>query len=521
MKAIKKLGHTDVQYKIMTFGKDFDIGAGTSVTVQYEHNQYQAKMHSKAKGRIDGLAKLYQYSNFSEGDVISAEWDENTRLIIITKCGNEYDGDIVSEGSLDNVDLDNNYQYDSLEKAKSEFDYGWRLQEDQDAIHKRELEDIFTDLDSVPAHKEFYFNSGHEDFVGRMQVNRDWILYWDPYKNMLQFMTETGNFLVKEKLPDCNNYSFLLGFNNEGVWFAEYGTGYTWDDSEWINRIVCCDIVNKKVKAYKINQKKGVLLLKNIYIYGDELFYFCRESETIETAYRVNEGGEHKILSLALHEDDSSHICRVVCGQDKYAVVMNTDFYDKAQGVQISSVCRIYQKSSGVMEDEIKSVSRIKTIDFNRKCAITELSVIDNINCSFAIPVSPPQGMEWWVLKPLYNNPGLERIATFKQSGKPAVFPVSECSSQLLYFDFENCYVAPHYSKLCRYARNGKEYCLSGGGHGVTESILVSSKYVYCDYDANGVSQLPRNFDDFEGLARTNPQATLILKERVGIDKWN
>ena len=83
MNCRRKLGATDIKYKIICAGSGFDIGAGKSVTVSYNGKSYQAKMHSKTKGRIDGLGALYGDANFIEGQELDLLYDGFTNTIKI------------------------------------------------------------------------------------------------------------------------------------------------------------------------------------------------------------------------------------------------------------------------------------------------------------------------------------------------------------------------------------------------------------------------------------------------------
>ena len=55
----KEIRNTDVKYNICTFGSKFHIGFGVSVTIKINGKEYSAKSHKTAKGRIDGMKKLY------------------------------------------------------------------------------------------------------------------------------------------------------------------------------------------------------------------------------------------------------------------------------------------------------------------------------------------------------------------------------------------------------------------------------------------------------------------------------
>lgn len=84
MNCTRKLGATDVNYKIICAGSGFDIGFNKDVLVEYKRRVYRAKMHSKTKGRIDGLAQLYADFNFYEGQVLNLSYDAKQNMIKIS-----------------------------------------------------------------------------------------------------------------------------------------------------------------------------------------------------------------------------------------------------------------------------------------------------------------------------------------------------------------------------------------------------------------------------------------------------
>ncbi len=79
----RKLGATDVKYKIICAGKEFDIGLNKPVKVEFRGHVYQAKMHSKTKGRIDGLGQLYADFDLSEGHELQLFYMEDTNTILL------------------------------------------------------------------------------------------------------------------------------------------------------------------------------------------------------------------------------------------------------------------------------------------------------------------------------------------------------------------------------------------------------------------------------------------------------
>ncbi len=86
LKIKRKLGTTEVQYKIICAGSKFDLGADKTVTVCFRGQSYSAKTHKSVKGRIDGLTKMYRdYPEvFALNNEIELEYDEAKNVINIT-----------------------------------------------------------------------------------------------------------------------------------------------------------------------------------------------------------------------------------------------------------------------------------------------------------------------------------------------------------------------------------------------------------------------------------------------------
>ena len=108
------INDTDVKYGIICAGKNFDVGQDRSVTVMYGEKSYQAKMHSKTKGRIDGLRALYDdFKNiFRVGGVIDLSYDDLTDTVKIS-CAQEQKYDGVDNKTNDRMSL---HKIDSKDK---------------------------------------------------------------------------------------------------------------------------------------------------------------------------------------------------------------------------------------------------------------------------------------------------------------------------------------------------------------------------------------------------------------------
>lgn len=83
--VVKTIGDTDVKYNICTFGAKFHIGFGVPVTIIINGTSYEFKMHKTAKGRIDGMKKLYAENGIELGDKLCATFQAETKKILLEK----------------------------------------------------------------------------------------------------------------------------------------------------------------------------------------------------------------------------------------------------------------------------------------------------------------------------------------------------------------------------------------------------------------------------------------------------
>ena len=80
--VIKTIGDTDVKYNICTLGAKFHVGFGVPVTVKINDCVYSFNMHKTAKGRIDGMKKLYAENGIELGTVLKAKYNAKNQEII-------------------------------------------------------------------------------------------------------------------------------------------------------------------------------------------------------------------------------------------------------------------------------------------------------------------------------------------------------------------------------------------------------------------------------------------------------
>lgn len=80
----KTIGTTDVKYKILMVGASFHVGFGEQITIVAAGKVYDCKMHSKTKGRIDGLTEFYKDTGLEKGDVCVLNYDVVQKRVLCT-----------------------------------------------------------------------------------------------------------------------------------------------------------------------------------------------------------------------------------------------------------------------------------------------------------------------------------------------------------------------------------------------------------------------------------------------------
>lgn len=81
--VVKTIGDTDVKYNICTLGAKFHVGFGVPVTVKINDCVYSFNMHKTAKGRIDGMKRLYAENGIELGTVLKATYNAKNQEIIL------------------------------------------------------------------------------------------------------------------------------------------------------------------------------------------------------------------------------------------------------------------------------------------------------------------------------------------------------------------------------------------------------------------------------------------------------
>jgi hypothetical protein len=81
----KTIGETDIKYNICTFGSKFHIGFGVPITIRINNRTYPARTHTSAKGRVDGMKKIYAENDIRLGDKLSAYYTASSGIVDLRK----------------------------------------------------------------------------------------------------------------------------------------------------------------------------------------------------------------------------------------------------------------------------------------------------------------------------------------------------------------------------------------------------------------------------------------------------
>lgn len=82
----RTINETECKYKIITAGSKFAVPVGMPIIIRFGSSlkEYNAKMHSKTVGRIDGLTDFYRDSNLQVGDEITISYDASLNMIHVS-----------------------------------------------------------------------------------------------------------------------------------------------------------------------------------------------------------------------------------------------------------------------------------------------------------------------------------------------------------------------------------------------------------------------------------------------------
>ena len=83
--ARRIINFTEVKYKILTFGSDVSFSSilpqGECITVNFQGEKYNGKVHTTVKGRIGSLGEWYKKHSIPEGSLIEATYIPATRTL--------------------------------------------------------------------------------------------------------------------------------------------------------------------------------------------------------------------------------------------------------------------------------------------------------------------------------------------------------------------------------------------------------------------------------------------------------
>lgn len=459
MECTRVLSPTDINYKIICAGSGFDIGQGRPVNVSFEGRRYQAKMHSKTKGRIDGLSQLYADFAFTEGQELSLSYDEGTNTIEISDPWAMPFDDPDTEAGDENAQ-------DAGAGAAGEKVYS-----------QTEIYHIVSDFDSVAKHQEYY---GRSDFL-RVAVNRGWIVYgggnWgDGYWLM--------NEDTLEKIPLNvlgHQYDTFLGANCAGLWFMDYGSGRNkWGDAV-PGKLIYTGPSFSGETVWRFNGRKATV--KELYIHVLNVYYIAHISENKQALIEVCGNGDERELFVA-HKGESLDSLSV---NDDFVV-----FRLWSQNAPEKSGWYVWRRVGESLvflnrarrADSPWPAIEIRRIFLDQKVMWTE--VTEKEAAQYGID---PQD---WICRSL-GEPKEGKFGVYKDTRKPVTWRgISRCA--INYFDGKVAYSASSYSQLKRISRDGSEIMLYSGGHGECEKFVVSDKYLYGNFDALVPVRVPKLF---------------------------
>jgi len=466
IKVTKTIGNTDFNYKIITAGAKFALPTGISVTLMYNGRSYLAKMHSKAVGRIDGLAAFYRENNFQIGDTLTLDYEPSIGVIYV-ECENGFTSDLFKEP-------------------------------EEKMIPK--VTGILETLEPVAFHHE----KNYCRRINHMAVNGRFI-FCNFDGEMPYLIDENGEDKVELSIEDELRYARLLGMNNKGVWFMKcHRSSYTWDDTEWYNEIVCVNIENDTQRRIKFNHKKGVIR-DNPYIYGDNVYYVAKVTENKQELVWIDSMGTERTLYVA-HKGEE--IGCVSADDSRVAFYITTDKDNCINRWIVQKIGSGESVEIGILRDpdaDWLPLVDIKLVDLKRNLIWTTMTKAE----------SERYGADKWhdlVARPL-EEPSEFKVLIYSKDHSPAIFKGAQ-ERGLCYFDGSDAYFSGDGYELLRRDRYGKECLIGRFNHGESEKMLVNKSYVFVNYDAWTLVRLPRKFHSSEKLGADNPEAALIFGKK-------
>lgn len=465
MECSRILKPTDINYKIICAGSGFDIGQDKPVNVSFQGRLYQAKMHSKTKGRIDGLSQLYADFGFTEGQEIRLAYHEGTNTIEITDPF-EMPFDDDSEGMDETVGTQGMPGGAQATGAGEKTD------------SQSEIYDIFSRMDPVVSHQEYYSPARPLSVA----VNRGWIVYGgNNWGDGFWLMNED----TLEKIPlnvSGRRYDTFLGANHAGLWFMEYGGGRDKWGNEVPGKLIFTGGQFGGETVIRFNKKKASI--STPYIYGLDAYYIAHISDNKESLMTVDIAGNEWELFVA-HKGESIKWLSVgaegiAFHLSTYDAPEKTGWYVLKKGSAAPPVFLNRQREEG---SSGRPAIEIHRIFLDKKVMWTEVTAREAAKYGIS---------GGWICRPL-GEPKEGSFLVYKDSSKPVLWGVS-MHSDLRYFDGRAAYEVPHYGTMKRIQADGSEITLYSGGHGECDGFVVSDKYLYGNFDAVMPVRVPKLF---------------------------
>lgn len=476
MKCSRILKPTDINYKIICAGSGFDIGQDKPVNVSFQGRLYQAKMHSKIKGRIDGLSLLYADFPFTEGQELMLSYDEETNTINIAHpLGMSPTGSTRSDEATDPQDGENQFPGSKTAEEKK--------------YSQAEIADIFIGMDSVVRHQEYYCHNHYAEGL-HVAVNRNWVIYGggDWGDNYLLMNEDT-----LEKIPlnvSGHRHSEFLGANRAGLWFMEYGGTNKWGDG-CPSKLIFTGPYFDGESVWRFNERKAAIWTP--YIYDLDAYYIAKISENKQSLMYVRGDKDEQELFVA-HKGES--INGLYVNADWIVFELHSSGSPEKNGWYIRK--RDDYNSNFMLMNRIRKegapmLPAIKIHEIFLDKGVMWTEVTEGEADRFGID------KDMWICRAL-GEPKEERFLTYKNTGKPVVWKLN-ASDRPNYFDGKVAYKADSYSSLKRITPDGRKILLYFGGHGECQKIVVSDKYLYGNFDAVVPVRVPKLFHQPENTS--------------------
>lgn len=486
----KILNQTDVKYRIITAGSKFDIGFNKTVFISVNGKIYPAKMHSKAKGRIDGLALVYNECGFAEGDVLEMIYDGDTNTITIhhvgaekTKSGNITENEINTfRESFDKKEYVDVITADNLDSGA--------------------VEDLFTDdseLTEFSAPRYGYTEPFLCEIEGSSMsfvYNNNWVCIADGSgRLLLQDETTEDNKYIFD-IPDNISDATPIALNNRGIWFVSYDEGKNDGYVSGIHRYVIEEGQLTKGDFYRCNGKKRKL--EQFCSFGDAFFAVSNGAST------KTQNGVPCIIEFP--GDCEKYIAQKGEKITNFHVIQ-TDKYTK----------------NGISENDYLLVFRLKCTSKERcgwhvflHSTMQEILFLpDGLN---VYRLFFDQGVAW--IKQVQNGVTQLKCVTIDAllRDSPQTLAVDSWIINYTFSDNEIFFDGGWLFRAfrggpSRIDKSGTEYRLSRGLHWAYDinQYQITNHYVYLKYDGIAAYRVPRDFS-------SNEENQCIISEAVKIE---